>query len=393
MAGMAMAAAGQTVEETEKGEKDHSISNPGPKNEPILKENPSTQMPPPTDHGDVGVIWYSFDLARKRAQEGGWTHQVTEREIPNSKDLAGVNMRLTPGSFREAHWHLANEWAMMLYGKARVTVFMPDGKMFIDDIEAGDLWFFPSGYPHSIQGLGPDGCQFLLVFDQGNFSEDDTFLPSDWIAHTPPDVLAKNMNLPMNAVKQLPKKELYIFPSPNPRSLEEDKRAIGLDRLETARKFTFHVGDMKPTIQTAGGSVHIFDTSNFFESKTVAAALVRIKPGGIREMHWHPTGSEWDFYIQGTGRETVFNTGGKARTMEFNANDVGFIPSMAGHYIENVGKEDLVFLEMFRSPVYEDYSLNNWLRSLPPELAAAHLQLSEAELASIPKEKAVVLPL
>src|ERR1700747_1005369 len=204
---------------TRAAEHDHSSSDPGPENKPLLDENPNSNTPPPTDHGDVGPIWYSFDLARKRVEEGGWTHQVTQRELPPSTDLAGVNMRLTRGSFRELHWHTADEWALMLYGNARVTVLNPDGTMFIDDVSKGDLWFFPAGFPHSIQGLGPDdGCEFLLVFNEGMFSEDNTFLISEWVAHTPPEILIKNSNLDRKAVSQLPTDELYIFPAKLPGS-------------------------------------------------------------------------------------------------------------------------------------------------------------------------------
>lgn len=171
---------GQTRQEQQEGREDSSISDPGPENKSLLAENPNSNQPPFTDHGNPGAIWYSFDLAPKRIQAGGWTHQVTQRELPTSKDIAGVNMRLTAGSFRELHWHIANEWAIMLTGKARVSVMQLDGKMFIDDIGAGDLWYFPAGYPHSIQGLEDDGCEFLLVFDEGSFSEDDTFLLSEF---------------------------------------------------------------------------------------------------------------------------------------------------------------------------------------------------------------------
>jgi oxalate decarboxylase len=163
-------ASAQQREDTRKAESDHSSSDPGPENAPLLAENPNSNTPPPTDHGDIGPIWYSFDLARNRMQEGGWAHQVTQRELPPSTDLAGVTMRLTRGSFRELHWHTADEWAIMLTGNARVTVLNPDGTIFIDDVTKGDLCFFPAGYPHSIQGLGPDdGCEFLLVFDEGMF--------------------------------------------------------------------------------------------------------------------------------------------------------------------------------------------------------------------------------
>src|SRR6202044_1198286 len=213
----------QEREDTRKAEGDHSSSDPGPENQLLLGINPNTNTPPPTDHGDIGPIWYSFDLARKRVEEGGWTHQVTQRELSPSVDLAGVNMRLTSGSFRELHWHTANEWAFMEYGSARVTVLNPDGTMFIDDVKEGDLWFFPAGYPHSIQGLGPDGCQFLLVFDEGKFSEDNTFLISEFVAHVPPDILTKNSRLSPSDIAKLPKEQLYIFPAPLPQSLAADR--------------------------------------------------------------------------------------------------------------------------------------------------------------------------
>jgi oxalate decarboxylase len=120
---------------------------------------------------------------------------------------------LTAGSFRELYWHTADEWSIMLHGNARVTVLNPDGTIFIDDVSKGDLWYFPAGFPHSIQGLGPDGCEFLLVFDQGLFSEDNTFLLSEWVAHTPPGVLSKNFGLAESALATLPTGSLYIFPA------------------------------------------------------------------------------------------------------------------------------------------------------------------------------------
>src|SRR6201987_4614146 len=190
----------QQREDTRKAEDDHSTSDPGQENKPLLDENPNSNMPPPTDHGDIGPIWYSFDLARKRVEEGGWTHQVTQRELPPSTELTGVNMRFTRGSFRSLYWQTADEWAVMLNGNARVTVLNPDGTIFIDDVTKGDLWYFPAGYPHSIQGLGPDGCEFLLVFNEGLFSEDNPFLLSEWVAHTPREVLSKNFHLDKTAL-------------------------------------------------------------------------------------------------------------------------------------------------------------------------------------------------
>src|ERR1700756_1337010 len=225
--------------DTEKAEQDHSMSNPGPENKPLLDENPNSNLPPPTDHGNITPSGYPFDLTHKRVQPGGWTNEVTQKVLPSSKDLAGVRMRLTAGSFRELHWHEADEWAIMLYGNARVTCLNPDGTVFIGDVGKGDLWYFPAGFPHSLQGLGPDGCEFILVFDQGMFSEDTTLLLSDWLRHTPPSVLSKNLALPASAIKKLPNKDLYIFPADLPASLAQDKAAVGGRPVESAYQYTF----------------------------------------------------------------------------------------------------------------------------------------------------------
>jgi oxalate decarboxylase len=386
-----VAAQAQQRDDTRQAESDHSSSDPGQENRALLLENPNSNTPPPTDHGDIGPIWYSFDLARKRVEEGGWTHQVTQRELPSSTDIAGVNMRLTAGSFRELHWHTADEWAFMLYGNARITVLNPDGTIFIDDVGKGDLWFFPAGFPHSIQGLGPDGCEFLLVFNQGLFSEDNTFLLSEWIAHTPKEVISKNSNLDSSEIARLPKDELYIFPAPLPRSLAEDRAAAGGRDVQATQQYTFKMEAMAPTRKTRAGEVRVVDSHNFPVSTTIAAGLVTIKPGGMRELHWHPNASEWQFYIAGKARMTVFMPPAKARTMDFNANDVGFVPAVAGHYIENIGDTDLVFLEMFKAAEFQDFSMNNWIRHLPPEMVMSHLNIDEATIRKIPVEKQEVL--
>lgn len=368
-------------------ERDISATNKGPKNAALMTLNPNSDVPPPTDHGVVEPFWYSFDLTHRRVQEGGWTHQVTARELPVSKDIAGVNMRLTKGSFRELHWHLADEWAIMLTGKARVTVFTPDGEMFVDDVSAGDLWLFPAGAPHSIQALGDEGCEFLLVFNQGDFSEESTLLLSDWLKHTPPEILERNFGLGRDAIEKLPKGEpLYIFPSDEPRkSLDEEISEVSRHAAKPKLSYTFKASAMKPTKESEAGNVKIIDSRNFPASKKIASAIVTVKPGCLRELHWHPNGSEWQYWISGKGRMTVFPGQEAARTMDFNANDVGFVSNMAGHYIENTGDEDLVFLEMFVAPEFQEVSLNRWLRALPAQAAQAHTNLTSAEIRKIPE--------
>src|SRR5207302_8001325 len=124
---------------------------------------------PATDAGTTPNLRFSFAAAHVRETNGGWTRQVTVREFGISKTIAGVQMRLNAGGVRELHWHKQAEWAYMLYRTARITAIDANGRNFVDDVGVGELWYFPGGIPHSIQGIGPDGCEFLLVFDDGDF--------------------------------------------------------------------------------------------------------------------------------------------------------------------------------------------------------------------------------
>jgi oxalate decarboxylase len=340
----------------------------------------------------VQTFKYPFSFAHKRIEEGGWSREVTVRELAVSKTLAGVNMRLTAGGIRELHWHAAAEWAYMLYGKARITGLDVHGNGFVSDVGVGDLWYFPTGIPHSIQGLGPDGCEFLLVFDDGTFSEYDTVQLADWTSRTPREVLAKNMGVPVGAFKNIPDHQLYIFQGEVPGAIEDDVRAIGGAANMPKERFDFRMLAQPPTKRTTGGEVRIVDSSNFTVSRTIAAALVTVHPGGLRELHWHPNADEWQYYINGKGRMTVFATAGKARTMDFQAGDVGYVQQTLPHYVENTGTTDLTFLEMFKTNIFQEISLNEWLSHTPQQLVASHLHLDKATLDAIPKDKSVIVP-
>ena len=388
-------AAAQSQQTVRFGEQGNSASDPGPENIQLKALNPDNFMPPPTDHGSVPTFWNSFSSMHRRVEEGGWTRQVNHTDFPISTDIAGVNMRLTAGGVRELHWHAADEWALMLDGNCRLTAIDFDGSAYVNDVKAGDLWYFPTGIPHSLQGLGPRGCEFLLVFDDGNFSEDNTTLLSDWMIHTPPEVLAKNWGVAEGALdplKDIPPEGRYIFQAKVPGPLDDDRRAVARNGRLTSTAFNFRMLEMRPQKSTQKGEVRIVDSSNFSAAANIAMAHVTLKPGGLRELHWHPNANEWQYFIQGKGRMTLFHNKASARTADFTAGDVGFVPITLGHYIENTGDSDLVFLEMFKAPRYQDISLNDWLTHIPPELVTEHLGISEQTLASIPKSNLAVLP-
>ena len=358
-------------------------TDPGPRDYDRDRLNPDMSIPPKTDAGTVPNLKFSFSDAHRRLEEGGWTREVTVRELPVATTLAGVNMRLTPGGVRELHWHKEAEWAYMIEGSARITSVDEHGRNFIDDLKAGDLWNFPSGIPHSIQGL-EDGCEFLLVFDDGSFSENSTFSLTEWFAMTPKEVLAKNFNVPEGAFSEIPAAQLYMYQGLVPGSIDAEK--VRAPAGTVPNSFSYRLHGQAPT-DTSGGRVRIVDSSNFPAATTIAAGLVEIEPGAVRELHWHPTNDEWQYYIEGEGRMTVFASGGRARTFDFRAGDVGYVPFAMGHYIENTGSTPLRLLEMFRSDRFEDVSLNQWMALTPEKLVKEHLNVDDQVIRALKKEK------
>jgi oxalate decarboxylase len=324
-------------------------------------------------------------MAHNRLQDGGWARQVTQRELPISTTLAAVNMCLKPGAIRELHWHKEAEWSYMLWGRARLSGVDQNGKNFLDDVGPGDMWNFPAGIPHSIQGL-EEGCEFLLIFDDGNFSEDSTFLITDWFNCIPKDVLAKNFGVSEKDFSELPTDvdhTRYIFQGEIPGPLSADK----VSNSQGERSFSYHISDLKP-IKTSGGVVRIIDSTIFPAASTIAVGIVEVEPGRMRELHWHPNEAEWQYYLEGNARMGVFASEHNARTFDYSAGDVGYVPFAYGHYVENTSDDTPVrFLEVFRSPHFQDVSLNQWMALIPPELVKQHLELNDKVMKSLCKEK------
>ncbi|MGQ8871529.1 oxalate decarboxylase family bicupin [Paenibacillus sp. TSA_86.1] len=355
----------------------------GPRDVLRDRQNPDMLVPPKTDNGLLPNLRMSFSDTHMQLNHGGWSREITVRDLPVATTLAGVNMSLTPGGVRELHWHQQSEWAYMIWGTARITSVDQNGRNFIADVGPGDLWFFPKGLPHSIQGL-ENGCEFLLVFDDGSFSDLNTLSISDWFAHTPPEVLSLNFGVPESAFQSMPKEQVYIFQDHVPGSLESQE--IQSPYGTVPLPFTHRLLAQEPLI-TPGGSVRIVDSTNFPISTTVAAALVEIKPGAMRELHWHPNADEWQYYLTGEGRMTVFGGNGNARTFDYRAGDVGYVPVAMGHYIQNTGKDTLWFLEIFRSDRFEDVSLNQWMALTPRDLVRDNLNAPPELLDALRKVK------
>jgi oxalate decarboxylase len=361
---------------------DKGATDPGPRNVELDRQNPDILTPPATDNGSLPNLKFSFGMAHNRLEDGGWAREVTVRELPVAKSMAGVNMRLDSGVVRELHWHKEAEWAYILQGNVRFTVVDENSNVFIDDLKPGDVWLVPAGIPHSIQGL-EGGCEFLLVFDDGNFSENETLLITEFMAHTPPDVVAKNFGIGHEHFANIPKSEKYIFRLPVPAALDVVRKQ--LPESPPPLPFTWHASE-HPAAKYAGGSIKMIDVTNFPET-SMAALIIELEPGGLRELHWHPDADEWQYYLQGEARMTVFDATSKARTFNFREGDVGFVPRTMGHYIENIGQTTLRCVNVFNKPKYKEVSLNNWMALTPPDMVRGHLNLDDTAMKALRQER------
>ncbi|RDW59490.1 putative oxalate decarboxylase oxdC [Coleophoma cylindrospora] len=368
-------------------------TDPGPRTEEYDKLNPDKLAPPGTDHGGVNNAEWPMGLSHMKLGLGGagWSRQQNVDNIPAATEMAGVDMRLEPGAYRELHWHKAAEWAFIMNGSVRVQAIDENGRSFVDDLSAGDVWFFPPGIPHSLQGL-EGGVEFLLVFDDGSFSEDNTFLASEVFAHNPKEVLSKNFALPLSAWDDIPPGELFIFPgTAAPKDIEAQNITGSAGLVPIEASYTYHLSKAPNTHETEGGTVKIIDPTTFPVASSFSAALVTIHPGAIREIHWHTTSDEWNFFLAGNARISIYAAQGNARTFDYHAGDCGYIPKSMTHYVENIGTDDVIFIEVLQADHFSDISVGQWVGLTPAQIVQDTLNLSNETVAAFKKEKQYIV--
>jgi oxalate decarboxylase len=358
---------------------------PGPNTPSIADNFPSFLTPPSTNTGSLPLYWSSFNTAPKKVKAGGWARQVSQDDFKISKDITGIDMRLEAGAIRELHWHTQS-------GSCRITIIDTEGRPYAADVNAGDLWYFPAGCPHSLQGLGPDGAQFTLAFDSGNGSEYNTLLVTDLMAHIPLDILSMNFEVPEAAFANLPQQNKWIFPGEIPGSLAQTRVDISSDAGHPPLPFIYRLSSATPNKITKGGNARIADSTVFKIAKTIASVMITLHPGALREIHWHPNADEWLYFIKGTGRMTVYAAGPNAVTADFHPGDIGYVLKSNAHYIQNTGAEDLVYMEVFKAPKFEEILLSDWLAHSPPAMVAATLNMSLDDIAKFPKNRPDIVP-
>ena len=286
--------------------------------------------------------------------------------MPISKGIAGVSMRIEPGAMRELHWHAtAAEWAFVIEGRVRTTVIDPAGHAETNDFDPGDVWYFPRS--HGQQCLGDKPCHFILIFDNGHFSEFGTFSITDSVGHAPKLLLAKTFGLPEAAFATFPKEEAYFARGALPPA-EPSVPLQGWKLPPETHKYRMLA--QPPYATFPGGREWRVDSSRFPIAKTITGVVLDLDPGALRTLHWHPNADEWQYVIEGSVSVTLFGSHGRFRIEELQQGDVGYIPQGYGHSIENIGDKPARLLIGFNTGTYETIDLTQWIAGNPVDVLA-----------------------
>src|SRR4051812_29529004 len=216
---------------------------------------------------ELPTFKFALEKSKGKVIGNSYGKEATVEQFPISKGIAGVSMRIEPGAMRELHWHAtAAEWAYVDQGRVRTTVIGPKGDAETNDFEPGDVWYFPRGHGHMLECLGDEPCHFILIFDNGYFSEFGTFSITDWIGHTPKALLAKNFGLPESAFDGFPTAEAYFARGARP---PETAAVPPAGRHLPRKTHKYRLLADEPLVNNKGGRLWMVDSHKFPISKTV----------------------------------------------------------------------------------------------------------------------------
>jgi oxalate decarboxylase len=363
----------------------------GPK--PAEAGDPSflNNVPDPILASDV-LPTFKFELEKSQGKVIGnsFGKEATVEQLPISKGIAGVSMKLEPGAMRELHWHAtAAEWAFVIEGRVRTTVIDPQGNAETNDFGPGTVWYFPRGHGHMLECLGDKPTHFILIFDNGYFSEFGTFSITDWIGHTPKALLAKNFGVPESAFDGFPKDEVYFARGAVP----PQEQSVPLQgRKLPPQTHKFELLEQAPHALFKGGREWRVDSSRFPISKTITGVILDLDPGALRELHWHPTADEWQYVIEGDISVTMFGSHGRYRTETLSKGDVGYIPQGYGHSIENIGSKGCRVLIGFNTGIYETIDLSQWIAGNPLDVLATNFSKPSSLFEKFPQRDVFIAP-
>jgi oxalate decarboxylase len=343
----------------------------------------------PRKPGDPVAFTISLDRSPAKAVSGGWAREINARHLPLATGIAGAHLFINPGGSREMHWHAtAAEWAFVLTGQCQIIVVDPDGELEAANLAPGDLWFFPKSHAHAISTLGETPCHALLTFGDGLFSERGTFGISDWVSRIDPATLALNFGVPPTSVTDFPQGETYINQGEVIPLDSEAARTVY--ELPAARSHRYRLMAEKPWRSFPGGTLHLASAQEFPMSETMTGLVIRLRPGAMQELHWHPNANEWFYISKGQARATLFGADKRMAIAELGTGDCGYFPQGWGHSLEALGSEPCEIVSSLDNGTYQHSSLSDWIGKVPRHVLRNNLNLIDAVAAQFPRQRLMI---
>jgi len=286
-----------------------SFTDPGPQNPAISSQFPAAFSPPATNVGDMPMFWASFNNAPRRIQTAAGRARSPRPISPSRKRLPASTCASPAAASASCIGTRRPSGPMSAKAPSASPPSIPRAAPMSRTWPRAGCGISPRACRTRCRASARTAASFILCFDDGKATEYNTLLLNEWFAHTPPDILALNFGLPAETFAKIPLHDLYIFQGQMPGPLAQDQAQAAGSVGRMPNSSTFQLAGMAPTRRTAGGEARVADSRNFKAAQTIAAALVTVHPGGLREMHWHPNADEWQYYIAGQAAMTVFNTG------------------------------------------------------------------------------------
>ena len=256
---------------------------------------------------------FKFALEKSQGKVIGTSFgkEATVTQLPISKGIAGVSMRLEPGRCANCTGtprRPSGRSSSRAGSGRRSSIRRATPRRTISSRATSGT--SPAATVTCSSASAHEPCHFILIFDNGYFSEFGTFSITDWIGHTPKPLLAKNFGLPESAFDRFPKEEVYFARGAVP----PEKPAAPLQgRKLPPQTHKYRLLAQPPHAVYKGGREWRVDSSRFPISKTITGVILDLDPGALRELHWHPNADEWQYVIAGQVSVTLFGSHGRFR--------------------------------------------------------------------------------
>ena len=147
--------------------------------------------------------------------------------------------------------------------------------------------------------------------------------------------------------------------------------------------------------QGEGGSAKEATVAEFPISQSIAGVSMRLKPGAIRELHWHALAAEWAYMLEGRCRATVVMPNGQSEIADFGPGDTWYFPRGHGHALQGMGPGEAHFILGFDNGHFSEYgtfSITDWIATAPKNVVARTLGIPESAVAQFPKKEIYIGP-